>query len=227
MGLEIGSSEQFGCTIVEADWARAPLPSLRNTYTTIIARSSTGGTSQRRFFDLFVCCMYLPPRPQTAQKRGGYPRTVERLLEWLDGCLSEQRHRTTPVVLMDANDGIGLELRAGRYRPVYCQCPAAAGARLEHVAGKRQREIMEKHHMRATSAEMGGATWFGDAGSSLIDYVLATAALPLRCSGPLRRVVAELQFIGTRQVRDRVPLGLEFDYVQLAGQPAPVLSWKG
>ena len=73
--------------------------------------------------------MYLPPRPQSASKRGGYQGTVERLLEWLDGCLSEQRHRTTPVVLMDANDGVGLELRAGRYRTVHCQCIAAAWAR--------------------------------------------------------------------------------------------------
>ena len=124
--------------------------------TTIIARSSTGGTSQRRFFDLFVCRMYLPPRPQTASKRGGCQQTVERLLEWLDDRLSEQRHRTTPVVLMDTNDGIGLELRAGRYRAVDCQCTAAAGARREQMAGKRLREIMEKHHMRAASAELGG-----------------------------------------------------------------------
>ena len=166
--------------------------------------------------------MYLPPRPQAASKSGGYQRTVERLLEWLDGCLSEQKHRTTPVVLMDANDGIGLELRAGRYHPVYCQCIAAAGERREHVAGKRLREIMEKHHMRATSAELGGATWCGVTGSSLIDYVWAPAALPLRCSGPLRKLAAELQLIDTRQLRDHAPLGLEFDYVQLAGQqPAP------
>ena len=130
---------------------------------------------------------------------------MERLLEWLDGCLSVQKHRTTPVVLMDANAGIGMELRAGRYHPVYCQCIAAAGARREHVAGKRLREIMEKHHMRATSAELGCATWFGGAGSSLIEYVWAP----------------ELQLIGTRKLRDHVPLGLEFDYVQLAGQPTP------
>ena len=122
---------------------------------------------------------------------------------------------------MDANDGIGLDLRAGRYRPVYCKCIAAAGARREHVAGKHLGEIMEKHHMRTTSAELGDATWFGDAGSSLIDYVWAPAALPLRCTGPLQRMAAELQLMGTRQLRDHVPLGLEFDYVQLAGQPAP------
>ena len=116
VGLEIGSSKQFGCAIVEAGWARAPLSNkigwkthrtaqtlhfgTRTSdmdTTTIIARSSTRGTSQGRFFDLFVCCMYLPPRPQDTSKRGGYQRTVERLLEWLDGCLSEQKHRTTPV----------------------------------------------------------------------------------------------------------------------------------
>ena len=74
-------------------------------------------------------------------------------------------------------DGVGMELRAGRYHPVYCQCIAAAGARREHVAGKRLRETMEKHHMRATSAELGGATWFGDTGSSLIDYFWAPTAL--------------------------------------------------
>ena len=147
---------------------------------------------------------------------------MEALLEWLDERLSEQKHRTTPIVLMDANDGIGLELRAGRYRPVETQCIAAAGSRREHTAGKRLREIMEKHHMRAMSAEMGGPTWFGNEGqASLIDYVWAPAALPLRCSGPLRRLAAELQLIRTRQLRDHVPLGLEFDYVQLAGQPAP------
>ena len=38
---------------------------------------------------------------------------------------------------------------------------------------------------------------------------------------PIRRLAAELQLIGTRQLRDHVPLGLEFGYVQLAGQPAP------
>ena len=75
--------------------------------------------------------------------------------------------------------------------------------------------------MRATSAELGGATWFGDTGSSLIDHVWAPTALPLRCSGPLRRMAAELQLIGTRKVRDHVPL--EFDYVR---HGKPMLSWK-
>ena len=117
-----------------------PPPSLQGR---AIAARLKGG-----FFDLFVCCMYLPPRPQTASKRGRYRRTVEALLEWLDERLSEQKHRTTPIVLMDANDGIGLELRAGRYRLVETQCIAAAGSRREHAAGKRLREIMEKHHMR-------------------------------------------------------------------------------
>ena len=196
VGLEISSSRHFGCTIVEAGWARAPLSNkssgvllaLRKPFTTehihqtwtpppslqgrALAARLKGG-----FFDLFVCCMYLPPRPQTASKRGGYQRTVEALLEWLDERLSEQKHRTTPIVLMDANDGIGLELRAGRYRSVETQCIAAAGARREHAAVKRLREIMEKHHMRATSAELGGPTWFGSEGqSSLIDYVCSCCA---------------------------------------------------
>ena len=50
---------------------------------------------------------------------------MEGLLGWLDDRLSEQRHRTTSVVLMDANDGVGVELRDGSYRAVDTQCIAA------------------------------------------------------------------------------------------------------
>ena len=38
---------------------------------------------------------------------------------------------------------------------------------------------------------------------------------------PFRRLASETQFINTRQLTDHVPLGLEFDFMQLAGQPAP------
>ena len=49
--------------------------------------------------------------------------------------------------------------------------------RREHVAGKRLREIMEKHHMRAdVGGEMGLVR---RTVSSLIDYVWDPAALPL------------------------------------------------
>ena len=77
VGLEVGYSKQFGCTIVEAGWAGAPLSnkSAGDTHrtaqtfhfgahtsdmdtTTIIARSSTGGTSQRRFFRS-VCLLHV------------------------------------------------------------------------------------------------------------------------------------------------------------------------
>ena len=81
---------------------------------------------------------------------------MEALLEWLDERLSEQKHRTTPIVLMDANDGIGLELRAGRYRPVVRRSALRRRDRVVNtLQGKRLREIMEKHHMRARSAGTG------------------------------------------------------------------------
>ena len=34
----------------------------------------------------------------------------------------------------------------GGYHPVYCQCIAAAGARREHLAGKRLRDYGETPH---------------------------------------------------------------------------------
>ena len=106
VGVEIDTSRQFGCTIVEAVWARAPLSnnsavvsgllcashSPRDTYTRhgrhlrVDAGKGSGGTSQTRFFR----SVHLLPVPH---------RTVEGLLGWLDDRLSEQRHRTTPLFL--------------------------------------------------------------------------------------------------------------------------------
>ena len=37
----------------------------------------------------------------------------------------------------------------------------------------------------------------------------------------LRLLASEIQLINTRKLKDHLPLGLEFDYVQLAVQPAP------
>ena len=53
--------------------------------------------------------------------------------------------------------------------------------------------------------------------STLIDDVWAPEALPVRCSGPLRRLASEIQLINTHKLKDHLPLGLDFDYVQLAG----------
>ena len=80
VGLEIGSSKQFGCTIVEAGWARAPL---RNKSAGVLIALRKPFTSERihqtwthckvehsrhvskEFFS--ICCMYLPPRPQAGR----------------------------------------------------------------------------------------------------------------------------------------------------------------
>ena len=127
-------------------------PLLRNTY---IRHGHHHGQLQGRAlaarlkggFFRSVCLLYVPSSSdhKLHRKEEGIGGLWNVCWNGVDGCLSEQKHRTTPVVLMDANDGIGLGLRAGRYRPVYCQCIAAAGARRKHVAAKRLREIMEKH----------------------------------------------------------------------------------
>ena len=73
------------------------------------------------------------------------------------------------------------------------------------MAGKRLREIMEKHHMRATSAEQGvrrGLEMGGEEVSTLMGCVWAPEALPVRCSGPLRRLAQEIQLINTRKLKD-------------------------
>ena len=118
------------------------------------------------FFDLFICCMYFPPRPQSASERGRYQRTIEELLGWLD----DQRHRTTPVVLMDANDGVGLELRNRRYREVDTQCISAAGpvgsTSRAHRGQARQGDSGEASHARRISRTV----WF--------DVVLGTGVRP-------------------------------------------------
>ena len=80
---------------------------------------------------------------------------------------------------------------------------------------------LEKHHMRAASAEQGGATWYGDGERPRSSIMWAPEALLVRCYGPIRRLASETQLIHTRKLKDHLPLGLEFDHVRLAGQPAP------
>ena len=47
VGLEIGSSRQFGCTIVEAGWARAPLSKNRQGYSLLCVNPSPLSTYTR------------------------------------------------------------------------------------------------------------------------------------------------------------------------------------
>ena len=67
---------------------------------------------------------------------------------------------------------------------------------------------MEKHHMRATSAEIGGACL----GSGCTPSPMLWPTPKTGCGTAVNRHATSA---GPR------PLGLEFDYVQLAGRPAP------
>ena len=80
-------------------------------------------------------------------------------------------------------------------------------------SGAHGGQALEGDHGETSHAcHISGSTWFGDGDASmLIDYVWAHQALALRCSGPLRRLASEIQLINTRQLKDHVPLGLEFD----------------
>ena len=117
----------------------------------IDAGQSSGSTAQKDVFS--ICSSVLSTETTSLEKRRIPERTVDGLLGWSDDRSIEQRHCTTPVILMDANDGVGLELRNCRHREVDTQCISAAGARREHVTGKRVREMMEKHHMTSALAE--------------------------------------------------------------------------
>ena len=153
MGLEIGSSKQFGSQSWSTHRTAQTLHFGTHTSdvdtTTIIARSSTRGTSQRKFFRS-VCLLHVLSFQTTS-------------------CIEKRR------VPEDCGTSVGL---GGWLFAVYCQCIATAGARREHVAGKRLKEIMEQHHMRSTSAELGGATWFGDTVSSNDRLCLGSSCTP-------------------------------------------------
>eukprot|EP00969_Alexandrium_andersonii_P247871 10952821-Alexandrium_andersonii.AAC.1 len=68
----------------------------------------------------------------------GYRRTVAVLVEWLNGLLSTLPFRSTPVIYMDANDGIGISKDGNVWKEVETEVVRArTRERVRGGAGER------------------------------------------------------------------------------------------
>ena len=53
--------------------------------------------------------MYFPPRPVKESARRTYEAAVKAMVAWASDLLCHAPRRTTPIFLMDLNDGVGLQ----------------------------------------------------------------------------------------------------------------------
>ena len=61
-----------------------------------------------RMADITFVALYYPPRPRELRAQAGYRQTCDLLTSWLASQLCALPQRTTPILGMDLNDGMGL-----------------------------------------------------------------------------------------------------------------------
>eukprot|EP00959_Pyramimonas_sp_CCMP1952_P090244 1889118-Pyramimonas_sp.AAC.1 len=102
------------------------------------------------------------------------------MMDWLQDQLQQAPIRSSPIICLDLNDGMGMVVTENGKSTEYLDSPALykPGARREHYAGRRFREILEGHHLVATTMQKADDTWYGNADkSSMVDYVCIPEAL--------------------------------------------------
>ena len=118
--------------------------------------------------DLTILALYFPPRAG-----GVYKQCVERVMDFAQSVMRELPGRTTPVVLMDLNDGMGKEVVGGFERPIPSTAVGDACRSVEHWAGHSMREFAEEHDMVVVdSFYHTGPTYYGAGTKSYTDHIL-------------------------------------------------------
>ena len=58
-------------------------------------------------FDITVIGIYIAPRPSRAEPKAKWIRQVDAVCEWIEWLLTQLPARTTPMLALDLNDGLG------------------------------------------------------------------------------------------------------------------------
>eukprot|EP00959_Pyramimonas_sp_CCMP1952_P367566 7698950-Pyramimonas_sp.AAC.1 len=101
-------------------------------------------------------------------------------MDWLQEVLQQTPSRSSPIICLDLNDGMGQTVTENGKGTEFRDSTAIhrPGSRREHYAGRRFREILEGHHMVATTMQKADDTWYGNCdNSSLVDYICIPTAL--------------------------------------------------
>lgn len=118
--------------------------------------------------DLTVIVGYYPPRPraQGASQGGVCMRTVMALTAWIGAMLSAAPTRSTPLVCVDLNDGIGGRFTdAGAAQRVDSNLNGEVQFDVEHEAGLAFREMLDFHEMSVLTTHFrSGYTYYGAGG---------------------------------------------------------------
>jgi len=164
--------------------------------------------------DYLILCAYFPPR--SSMPPATFTECVKKMTEWIHKTMSQVGRRCFPLLVCDANDGLGLARDADG---VVGHDPRdeLAGQHnwgLEHQTARLLREVMELHHLVAYNTyRKSSPTFFGsDNRSSTIDFVIGPKAglsLLLSCSARPKEGRL-LQVIQTRAPRDHIPLVATF-----------------
>jgi hypothetical protein len=183
-----------------------------------------------------VIAAYLPPRSGGFAKEGARKATKDKLVKWLHEMLGKARTRTTPILGVDLNDGLGWESTGSEWKQVTDDAVGEVGAGIENDQGADFHAMLLAHNMTAVNTMIGSGemTWKGaHRAESQIDFLCVPRALipaVAECF-VLQRLGKRLQVIPGVCQRDHWPVFAKIEYSLEAGNsstqssPGQRLCW--
>lgn len=185
------------------------------------------------WYDLVFVGAYMPPRPTAAAEQARYRTTVDKVLKFVGTVLSESRYRSTPVLGLDLNDGVGLQ--AAEWGYAAAAGPSVGGRNLqpEGYAGQNFRELMEVHHMavvvthEVSGVEADEYTWQGPHEQrTLIEYLCVPIAMLPLVKSYTRMDRANRMLRMAPRVPDHFPVHLDVRYQLRSPDTKPYDGWN-
>ncbi|CAK0890118.1 unnamed protein product, partial [Prorocentrum cordatum] len=159
--------------------------------------------------DVTAIAIYFPP-PGPRSGTATWRRTVDVLLEWLNGLLDTTPERSTPIIFTDLNDSFAVDETSCSFSCIGPYVQSRMG-----YAARGLREVLHRHHFAcATTFFKIAPTYNGEKSSTWIDhYALPAGALP-RVSKliTMTKAARQLQLYPSKGIlRDHSPVLLEAD----------------
>ena len=159
---------------------------------------------------------YFPPKPSIKKDRPRYLKTCELVANYLSEVICNLPSGCTPFISVDLNDGIGRTKGGTKYDYNETTVILEHASRLEKYengAGAMFRQVCEAAGLVAHTANHDDRnTWFSGDGrtSSLIDYIVGPALLPIRKAGQLAKLGSILQPVDINRNVDHKPIFICF-----------------
>ena len=191
----------------------------------------------RGLFDVAVIVLYFPMKVRemstNIKEYAQYRSHVTALVSWLRRELALLPSRCMPFILMDNNDGFGLQKCGSDWTHIQDSIVGPHFPAREYYVSTQLRQVFSQNCMTVLNTQSESSarpTFFGQGYTSRPDHVVALTNVQssIRKVGPLMRLSRQLQHITTRSRRDHMLLYFEYtvQHALVEIDSNPVMCWN-